>query len=125
MQAAQTRMIGIGLLFVGIFVSGFWLSQLGRPYNGWVLTAHKLLSLAALIFLGIVVYKVQQNNSLHALELSLSILCALFFITTIITGGLLSMANPFPPLIHKLHQITPFLTVMFAAVTLYLLLFRR
>jgi hypothetical protein len=49
----------------------------------------------------------------------------LFFLGTIITGGLLSTGKPMPAAILTIHQITPFLTVFSTAVTLYLLLSRK
>ncbi len=125
MHPHQTRVIGIGLLFLFIFISGFWLSRLGRPYSGLILTLHKLLSLAALILLVIIIYKVHQTTHLEALAVMMSLICGLFFVGTIVTGGLLSTGRSAAPLTLTLHQIAPFLTLLFAGVTLYLLLFRR
>jgi hypothetical protein len=46
----------------------------------------------------------------------------LFFAGNVATGGLLSTDKTMPAVILKLHQITPYLTVLSTAVTLYLLL---
>jgi hypothetical protein len=48
----------------------------------------------------------------------------LLFLATIISGGLLSTDKAMPTAILTMHQITPFLTVLTTAVTLYLLLSR-
>jgi hypothetical protein len=44
----STRLIMIGIVFILIFLTGFLLSRIGRPYSNGTLTVHKLLGLAAL-----------------------------------------------------------------------------
>jgi hypothetical protein len=64
MDVTQTRAIGAGVFFVAVFASGFWLSQTGRPLNDIILTIHKLISVAALVFLGMITYRIHQDASL-------------------------------------------------------------
>jgi hypothetical protein len=85
------------------------------------LTIHKLISLAAVVFLVITIYQINQVAKLSAIELVAGVVAGLFFLSTIITGGLLSTGKPMPAAILTMHQITPFLTVLSTAVTLYLL----
>jgi hypothetical protein len=125
MSITQLKVASAGLFFLFIFLSGFWLSNSGRPINVIILTIHKLIALAALVFLTITIYQVNQVTRLSNLELIASIATGLFFIGTIITGGLLSLARPMPGFVLRLHQITPVLIVLSAGVTLYLLLFVR
>ena len=117
----QTRIIGTGLLYLFIFISGFWLSKSGKPYSGIVLTIHKLISLAAVVFLVITIHRINQVAKLSAIELTAGVVTGLFFLGTIITGGLLSVDKPMPVVVLRMHQITPFLAVLSTAVTLYLL----
>jgi hypothetical protein len=121
----QIRIVGTGLLFLFIFISGFWLSKSGKPYNVIVLTIHKLISLAAVAFLAATIYQANQVAKLSAIELTAGVVTGLFFLGTIITGGLLSTDKPMPVVVLRMHQITPFLTVLSTAVTLYLLLNRK
>jgi heme A synthase len=125
MGTKELRIAGTGLFFVSIFLSGIWLSRSGRPHNTIVLTIHKLTAVAALVFLGGIVYQMNQTAKLNTLELTLAVVTSLFFVTTIITGGLLSVDNTMPVLVSTMHQIVPFLTVLSTAATLYLLIDRR
>jgi len=121
MNADQLRIVGAGLVFVVIFVSGYWLSRAGKPYNVIVLTVHKLISLAAVVFLVITMIQANRVAALSAVELIAGVLTGLFFLGLMATGGLLSGDKQMPAVVLKLHQIAPYLTVLAAAVTLYLL----
>jgi hypothetical protein len=110
------------LLYLGIFVSGLWLSRLGRPFNMILLTVHKLISLAAIILLGFTVYRVTWEGPLGALDWIVVSITGLFFLGTIATGALLSGDKPMPAVVLTLHRVTPFLTVISTAVALVLLL---
>ena len=110
-----------GLVFVVIFGSGYWLSRAGKPYNVIVLTVHKLISLAAVVLLVIFMIQANREAVLSAMELVASVVTGLFFLSLIATGGLLSMDKEMPSIVRKQHQIAPYLTLLSAAVTLYLL----
>lgn len=121
MVIPQPRIVGTGLLFLLVFISGFWLNRSGSPYSVAILTLHKLISLAAA---GLVVVTIVQTNRvarLGATELVVSVASGLFFVAAVATGGLLSAEKPMPAIVSTLHLITPFLTVLSTAVTLYLL----
>jgi hypothetical protein len=119
--ATQSNVVGAGLFFVFIFLSGIWLSRSGKPLNGIILTVHKLISLAAVVFLAITIYQVNQAAGLSPMSLIAGAVTGLFFLGAIITGGLLSTGKPVSAAILTAHQIVPFLTVLATATTLYLL----
>ena len=96
MNTTQLRVVGAGLFYLFIFVSGFWLSKSGKPYDVIILTIHKLISLAAVVFLAIIVYRVNQASALDAIELTAGLVTGLLFIGLIATGGLLSASKPMP-----------------------------
>jgi hypothetical protein len=125
MTTNQLRILYSLLFFLFIFLSGFWLSLSKRPYGVIVLTAHKLLSVAAVVFLVVVVNRVNQATKLDAVEWIAGIITGLFFLGTIITGGLLSAAKPMPTIVPMLHKITPYLTTLSTTVTLFLLLKKK
>ena len=125
MSPNYMRIVGSGLLFLFTFISGFWLSRSGKPFNVIILTIHKLISLAAAVLLGIVIYRINQVAPLRTIELAAGVVTGLFFLDAVVSGGLLSIGNPVPAAISTMHRITPFLTVLSAAVTLYLLLSRQ
>lgn len=121
MNADQLRVVGAGLFFVAIFASGYWLSRSGKPYSVIILTAHKLISLAAVVFLVIAMIQSNQVAALGAIELVAGMVTGLFFLSLIATGGLLSSDKQMPVIVSRLHRVAPYLTVISTAVTLYLL----
>lgn len=124
MGMTSLRIVGPGLFFLLVFLSGFWLSHAGKPLNGIILTFHKLVSLAVVVFLAVTMYQTNQVAALSTLELTAGIVTGLFFLGAIITGGLLSIDKPMPAAILALHRLTPFLAVLSTAVTLFLLITR-
>ena len=90
-----------------------------------ILTIHKLISLAAVVFLIITMYQINQVAELSATESIADVVTGLLFLGTMISGGLLSTDKPMPAAILTMHRLTPLLTVFSTAVTLYLLLGRK
>jgi hypothetical protein len=119
------KLLFAGLLLLFIILSGIWLSRTGRPPSVLILTFHKLISLGAVIFLVITVYRIHQTAPLNPLELGICVLSMVLFIALFATGGLLSTAKTMPSVVLKIHQITPFLVILSTSTTLYLLLFRH
>jgi hypothetical protein len=122
MDASQWRVVVIGVLYLLIFLFGVWLTRSGKPYSTIVLTIHKLISLAAAVYLGIVLYQMNKVAPLNAAEIAVGVTTGLLFLGTIATGGLLSVDRAMPSVVLWSHRITPFLTVIASAVTLYLVL---
>ena len=110
------------LLYLAIFVTGFWLSLRGRPFSAILLTVHKLVSLAAVVVLVLTVWRVNREAALRAIDWVAVVITGLFFMGTIATGGLLSAGEPKSASVLWAHRITPFLTVLSTAAALYLLL---
>jgi len=125
MTGNHFRILYIVVFFVLIFLSGFWLSRDGRPYGVLLLTVHKLLSVGAVVFLTVILVRINRMDGISSAELIAAVITGVLFLSTIATGGLLSTAKLMPALVHQLHQITPFLTLASTALTLYLLLTRK
>lgn len=125
MSTNQLRVIGAGLFYLFIFVSGFWLSRSGKPYNGIVFNIHKLIALVAVVFLVITMRQINQVARLSAVELTAGVVTGVFFLGAIISGGVLSVGKSISAAILTMHQITAFLTALSTATTLYLLLTRK
>jgi len=119
------RWVGAGVVFVVILLSGYGLSRSGKPYGTLVFTIHKLVAVAAVVTLGVTVYRMNRAGTLSAAGLLFAIVSGVFFIGTMATGGALSVEaateTALPAFVHKLHQVTPYLTVLSTAVTLFLL----
>jgi hypothetical protein len=110
-----------GLLFLVIFLFGYWLRRTGKPYNSLLLNAHKLISLGAVVYLARIVYQFNQAIALNAFELTVIGITFIFFLVGIISGGLVSIDKPLPAAVQSVHHVTPYLTVISTALTLYLL----
>ena len=89
------------------------------------MTIHKLISLAAAVFLVVTVYQMNQVATLSGMEVVAVVVAGLLLLGTGIIGGLLSTDKPLPGAMLRLHQIGPILTVLSSAATLYLLLIRQ
>ena len=125
MSTNDIRIVGIGSLFLFIFVSGVWLSRSEKPFNGIILTIHKLISLAAAVLLVMAIYQMNQVATPSAAGIIAVVVTGLLFLSTGISGGLLSTDKPMPAPISTMHRIAPYLTVLSTAATLYLLLSRK
>ena len=116
------KIVVTGLFFLLVFASGIWLSRRGRPLNVAISTIHKLISLAAGIFLLVTVYQRHQVVPLSAVEWIAIVVTGLCFAGTVASGGFLSAEKPVPVVVLRVHQIVPVLTLLSSFVTLYLLL---
>ena len=125
MSPSLLRIAGAVLFFICIFLSGFWLSHLGKPYRGLLFNLHKLIALAAVVFLVLIVHRINQVTKLSPVEFTVSLTTGLLFLAAIISGGLVSLDRPTPLALLTLHHLLPYLVVLTTAVTLYLLLVRR
>ncbi len=120
MNALTSKIIGTGVLFLFVFLSGVWLSNSGRPINTIILTIHKLIALGTLIFIGVTIYQINQAAQLSTAAIAATVITGMFFVATIITGGLLSLDKPVSAM-SIVHKVGPFLTVASTIVTMYLL----
>jgi hypothetical protein len=118
----NSKILITGAFFVFILASGFWLSRLGRPINTIVLTIHKLISVAAVVYLVVNVYRINRVTPLTTLEIVASAAVILLFLVMIATGGLLSVEKQMPAYVHTIHQFTPYLVILSTSATLFLLL---
>jgi hypothetical protein len=118
----NNKFIFTGIFFIFIILSGFWLSRTGRPINTIILTIHKLISLGAVVYLGITVYRIQQATPLTPVEIAACAVTLLFFIVMFATGGLLSTTKTMPAVVLKIHQIMPVIVILSSSASLYLLL---
>jgi hypothetical protein len=116
------RAIIAGLFFLFIFLSGIWLSRTGRPLNVAISTVHKLVSLAAGIFILVTIYQQSRVVPLSALEWIAIVVTGLCFLGTVASGGFLSSEKPAPVALLRVHRIVPVLTLLSSAATLYLVL---
>jgi hypothetical protein len=116
------RAIAAGLLFLLVFLSGIWLSRIGRPLNVGISTVHKLVSLAAGIYLLVTIFQRNRMVPLGATEWIAIVVTGLCTLGTVASGGFLSSEEPRPTAVLRVHQVMPVLTVLSTGMTLYLVL---
>lgn len=121
----NTRFLIAGLSFVIILLSGFWLSRTGKPYNAAILSVHKLISLAALVYFVVTIFQINKVAPLSTIEIVLSAMTVVFFVALMVSGGLLSAAKTLPGIIKIGHKIMPYLVILSTAASLYLFLIRK
>ena len=121
-MSTTVRAIIVGLFFLFIFLSGIRLSRAGRPLNVGISTIHKLISLAAGVFLLVTIYQRHGVVPLNTTEWIAIVVTGLCFASTVASGGLLSSDKSKPVAVLRVHQIVPVLTVLATGATLYLLL---
>jgi hypothetical protein len=124
MSTIFSKIIAASLFFLLVFLSGYWLNRTGKPYSTVIFTIHKLISLSAILYLGMLVARVHQAVPLQSSQWLAIGITAACLVITMITGGLLSLEKAMPVYLLKVHQILPYLTVISIGVSLYLLLIR-
>jgi uncharacterized membrane protein YhiD involved in acid resistance len=120
-MSAGTIAITTGLGFLLIFVSGIWLGRAGRPLNVGISTVHKLISLAAAIFLLVTFYRAGQAAALDGGGLIAVVVTGSLFLGSGISGAILSTDRPMVAAVLRVHQVLPVLMVLSSAGTLFLL----
>ena len=129
MGSNTLRSVGAGAVFLVILLSGYGLSRSGKPYGTLVFAIHKLVAVAAIATLGVTVFRMNRAGTLTSAGLISAIVSGVFFLGTMATGGALSveagtqvtMPSTVSAIVHKLHQVTPYLTVLSTAVALFFL----
>lgn len=121
MSATSTKIVITGAFFLFIFLFGFVLSRGGKPYPTLLFNVHKLVALGTLVYLAITVYNLHRAAPLAPGLIALVAFTGLCFVVTIVAGGLLNIDKS-PAFLAVIHRVSPYLTLLATAGTLYLLL---
>jgi hypothetical protein len=81
-----------------------------------------LISLAAGIVLGITLYRLNQAAGLNSAALTAVVVTGVLFVLTVLSGGIWSIEKELPVVVLRLHQVSPFFTVLSTGVMLYLVI---
>ncbi len=124
-MSLQAKTIAIGVLFLIHFALGYVLTRSEEPYNTAILTVHKLASLAALVLIVLAAWQTYKDAGLESLAIAAVVITVILFVTTILTGGLLSADTQSPAAVTVIHKVFPYLTVISTIITIYFLSFRK
>ena len=131
MDLTNSQILSTGVFFLFILLSGLWVSRSGKPYNSLIFNIHKLIGLAAGIYLIRTVYLTNQATSLKAAQWTSIVITVLLFLITVAAGGLLSildagnlqsMSQPTRTAVSLVHKFSPYVIIVSTGVTLFLLL---
>lgn len=116
-----SRLLNPILGFLVTVAFGFWLSRVGKPYNGLLFNVHKLVALASVILAGLAVYQALKVMDVAALIVLLLALAALSVIALFVSGALMSAGKGEYRVMKLVHNISPFVLVIVMGYAVYLL----
>jgi hypothetical protein len=116
-----SRLLNPILGFLVTVAFGFWLSRVGKPYNGLLFNVHKLVALASVILAGLAVYQALKVMDAAALIVLLLALAALSVIALFVSGALMSAGKGEYRVMKLVHNISPFVLVIVMGYAVYLL----
>lgn len=125
MNPLQSKALITSFCFLLVILTGFWLSRSGKPYPVVVFTFHKLITMGTIVYLGILLYPISRSTPLQGGQVAAIAIIVVCFLALLTTGGLLSMDKVLPAIVHRLHQVLPYLTVTSVGITLYQTLFAK
>ncbi len=121
MIKSNVNVFWIGVFFLSLFLTGFWLHRRGKPYGVMLFNLHKFIGLGTAIILGVMVYQSNQQAPLAALEVAAVVITAVFFAINIVAGGLLNTNVPGQKTLLTIHHVFPYLIVVTMAIMFYFL----
>ncbi len=110
-----------GVIFLLTFPFGFWLSKLGKPYNGLLFNVHKLLALGAVVVTAVQCSKTLKAADPAALAVVLLIVAAVCVVALFASGALMSTGRLDYALMRAIHRIAPIGLAASMILSLYLL----
>lgn len=124
METIFSKLIYAGVLALLTLISGVIVSRSGKPLNIWLVTIHKLIAVAAVVFIYIAFNQLNKTaDGKMFIEFGLAVISAIFILALIATGALLTREEmELPAFVLKIHQVAPLLALTFSSLTIYLLL---
>ncbi len=106
-----------GSILAGIFLlfsilSGVWLTRTGRPLNVVVLTAHKLISLGAVISISVAIYWLSLARAISPAEWINILITGILLLTLFASGAVLSAGKVTKGALLVAHRSFPFLAAI-------------
>ena len=111
-----------GIGFLATLSFGFWLSRLGKPYNGILFNIHKLIALGAVVLTALQIYNWLKVSEPQALLVGLIVLAGLSVVALFASGAFMSIGNLDHKTMKLVHNIAPVLLVIAVGSTFYLFL---
>jgi hypothetical protein len=113
-----------GIVFLLTLISGFWLSNSGKPLNSLIINIHKLIALGAVVFIILQANNTVKGTGLSGLMIGLSILAGLCVIALFASGAMMSIGKVNYDLMLAIHRASTLLVILALASLIYLLTLR-
>jgi len=110
-----------GIVFILTLAFGFWVSHVGKPYNGLLFNVHKLSALGAVVATVIQLVKLLKSADALALVGVLLVVAALCVIALFASGALMSMDKLDYALILTIHRVAPVVLVIAMVIVILML----
>lgn len=110
-----------GIAFILTLAFGFWMSHVGKPYNGLLFNVHKLIALGAVVVTVIQLTKLLKGADALALIIVSLVVAALCVIALFASGALMSTDKLDYTLMLTVHRVAPVVLVVAIALAFYLL----
>lgn len=114
------NLLTLGIIFLLTLAFGFWLSRIGKPYNGFLFNFHKLLALGAVIVAVFEIRKILQSDGPIPFYNVLIALTGVSIAALFATGALMSIGKLNYAVSLTIHKITPILAAMTLIAVVYL-----
>jgi hypothetical protein len=108
------------VLFLLTLAFGFWLSQVGRPYNGILFNVHKLIALGTVILAVVQIFKTAGGFDLPLTIIAL-VVAGLCIVALFASGAFLSIGNLDYQVMKTIHNIALAVLVVSLALAVYFL----
>jgi chromate transport protein ChrA len=110
-----------GILFALTLAFGFGLSHAGKPYNGLLFNAHKLIALGAVVLAVLRLASIPRPFDSFALIAGLLVIAAVCVIALFVSGALMSAGKLDYAVMLTIHRVAPGMLAICCALVLYLL----
>ena len=100
---------------------GFWVSKVGRPYNGFLFNIHKLIALGTVIIISMRMHEVLEDTPIQALMIGLVVVTGLAVVALFVSGAFLSIGNVKYELVILIHNAAPIVAAIAMGVVIFLL----
>jgi chromate transport protein ChrA len=120
-MATLTKFVLPGVLLLLTYPFGLWLSYSGKPYNGLLFNAHKLVALGMVVLTIIQLSKQLKLANFPALIYLLLVLAGSCIVMLFISGGLMSAGKLDYAVMLTIHRIGLLALPVLMALVIYLL----
>ncbi len=117
----MTEFTTAGIAFLLTLALGFWLSNSGKPYNGILFNAHKLIALGAVILTAVPLFTRWNVIGVQVVPILSIVIAAVCVIALFTTGARMSMEKLSDQVTRTIHRLALILTVAAMFTAIYLL----